>query len=246
MPFYRSMRLEDRSVTRTQRSREPRRSTPHILAILPILLAVACDTPAAKTPDPAPGTVQPAASAPSAGPAKYFPLQTGHIYQYAVEGESGEGVMMTRVTRADAQGGDLQGPRGTKTFQYVPDGVVLATGGTLPVYVLKTPLQVGTKWRGQAGSTVEITEVGAKVEVPAGAYADCIKTVEQRGGDRPMRVATTYCADTGIVQLEAASGLVLERAVLKSYGPPLDLGPDGVRAIPPDENSPAPAPDGAL
>ncbi len=200
-----------------------------------------CPTPAENPTgglDPAP---QPASGNGAAGNAteltRLFPLKDGHIYQYATEGEDGEGMMMTRVTRSDAKGGDLQGPRGTKSFSYMPDGVAQNTGGMTPVYVLKTPLAVGTKWRGQAGSTVEIVEVGAKVTVPAGSYQGCVKTLEQRGGDRPLRVATTYCPDTGIVELEAASGLVMERAVLKSYGPPFDIGPDGVRAIPPEEGA---------
>jgi hypothetical protein len=211
---------------------------------LAFTVVVACSACGPATPvkgGPPPVTSSPTPPpAPAGSVAKFFPLLNGHIYQYVTETDSGEGMMITRVTRADGQSGDLQGPRGTKTFRYVDDGVVLATDSTAAVYVLKTPFAVGTKWRGQAGSTVEIVEVGANVTVPAGTYAGCIKTLEQRGGDRPMRVATTYCPETGIVQLEAASGMVSERAVLKSYGPPLDLGPDGVRAFPPDQKQPAP------
>lgn len=210
-------------------------------AILGTVITVAgCDPKPVTGPQPGPPTppvpTPTAGTSPHAGAATFFPLKPGHIYQYALETDEGQSSMMTRVTRGDGSGGELQGPRGTKTFHYVNDGVVLATGGAGQVYVLKLPLEVGNKWRGQAGSTVEIVETNAAVTVPAGKYAGCIKTVEQRAGDRPMRVATTYCPDTGIVQLEAASGLVMERAVLKSYGPPVDLGPDGVRAIPPDDN----------
>lgn len=209
-------------------------------AIVPALLlaGLACDPPVADSVDPAPPTPAPAGT-PIGDGAMFFPLLAGHIYQYATESDSGEGMMITRVTRGDHNSGDLQGPRGTKTFRYVTDGVVLTTDSTVPVYVLKTPFAVGTKWRGHGGSTVEIVEVGMQVSVPAGKYVGCLKTLEQRGGDRPMRVATTYCPDVGIVQLEAASGMVSERAELKSYGPPMDLGPDGVRTFPPDEPPPA-------
>jgi hypothetical protein len=41
-------------------------------------------------------------------------------------------------------------------------------------------------------------------------------------------VATTFCPDVGIVLLEAASGAAIERAELKSYGPPVEIGPDGL------------------
>jgi hypothetical protein len=214
-----------------------------LTALLLPLTLVHCDPEPAPPVTPQPGAPTPTPAATPTGEAsKYFPLQSGHIYQYVTESDGGQGVMMTRVTRADGKSGDLQGPRGTKTFEYVTDGVVLTTGGA-PIYVLKLPLAVGTKWRGQGGSSVEIVEVGATVTVPAGTYQQCIKTVEQRGGDQPMRVATTYCPDTGIVELEAASGAAMERAVLKSYGPPVDLGPDGLRAIPPPkENAPTPPP----
>ncbi len=212
--------------------------------LFPILVALAgsaCGPAAVST---VPAAPVPSAPPPSAGPtstiAKFFPLLQDHIYQYVTESDGGQGVMMTRVTRADSTSGDLQGPRGTKTFRYVSDGVVLATESTMPIYVLKKPFAVGTEWRGHGGSIVKIVEVGASITVPAGTYEGCIKTLEQRGGDRPMRVTTSYCPEVGIVQLEAASGMVMERAVLKSYGPPLDLGPDGVRTFPPDETPPAP------
>ena len=207
------------------------------LALVALAVApLACEPAPAEHPEPIDSALPAPAPPPVSleGIAKYFPLLKGHIYQYVTQTDDGDGVMMTRVTRADAQSGELSGPQGTKSFQYAADGVVMDAAG-VPIYVLKSPLDVGNKWPGRGGSTVEIVEVNAKVTVAAGVYDGCIKTVEQRGGDIPMRIATTYCPDVGIVVLEAASGMALERAELMSYGPPVDLGPDGVKAIPPPQ-----------
>ena len=54
----------------------------------------------------------------------------------------------------------------------------------------------------------------------------------------------TELPDVGIVELQAASGEAFERLSLKSYGPPVDLGPDGVRMVPPGTDDGAPSTDG--
>lgn len=141
-------------------------------------------------------------------------------------------MLLARVRRDRSEGGSLQMSGGTKRFSYAPDGVVLEREGMMPVYVLKQPLQIGNRWRGEHGGWVAITEVDAQVQVPAGSYRGCVKTVEERGGDQPLRVSTTFCPEVGIVELEAASGAQYEKAVLTSYGPPVDLGPDGIKRIP--------------
>jgi hypothetical protein len=203
---------------------------PRRALLLALILCAACEEPAAYPqggPIEAPLPVSPGgANQPAI--ARWFPLVEGHIYEYEVEGEDGTGRMVTRVTRADDAGGELQGPLGTKAFRYAGDGVVHDNGAATPVYVLKEPLTVGNSWRGDANSTVSIVEIDAAVKVPAGSYRGCIKTLEERGGDAPLRIATTFCPETGIVLLEAASGAAMERVALRSYGPPVDLGPDGV------------------
>jgi hypothetical protein len=37
-----------------------------------------------------------------------------------------------------------------------------------------------------------------------------------------------FCPDVGVVALEVVSGMSLERAELKSYAPPVNIGPSGV------------------
>jgi hypothetical protein len=162
---------------------------------------------------------------------RYFPLVDGMVYNYATLNEVGDqGMLVARVHRVDATHGELRFPRGTKRFEYAPDGVVLhAAGGA--TYVLKAPLEVGASWRGEHGGTTRVVRLDAEADTPAGRFGGCIVTLEERGGDRPMRIGTTFCPEVGVVQLEAAAGANLERAVLKSYASPLKLGPDGVDRV---------------
>jgi hypothetical protein len=193
------------------------------------LASVGCSTPSPEFAETPTAMVSPTSGTPLE---QLFPLIDEHMYHYATESDDGQGMLVARVQRDRADGGSLEMSGGTKRFGYKPDGIVLERTGMMPVYVLKQPLSVGTKWRGEHGGWVEVAEVSAVVNVPAGTYQGCVKTVEQRGGDMPLRVATTFCPDIGIVVLEAASGGAFERAVLKSYGPPVELGPDGITKLP--------------
>ncbi|MEM1032026.1 MAG: hypothetical protein AAGN82_16880 [Myxococcota bacterium] len=162
---------------------------------------------------------------------RFFPLREGHIHSYRLEtGEGQAGVVTIKSRRLDAQSGALQMPSGRRDFTYDADGIRLGAGGP---YFLRWPLAEGQSWRGDRGATVTIAAVGATVDVPAGTYRDCVKTIERRGGDRPVQIDTTICPDVGIVILQAASGTAYERLTLQSYAPPVDLGPDGLRVLPP-------------
>jgi hypothetical protein len=52
-------------------------------------------------------------------------------------------------------------------------------------------------------------------------------TIEERGGDVRATYTTTFCPDVGIVLLEVDAGMQSERAELRSYGPPVFIGPPG-------------------
>jgi hypothetical protein len=181
--------------------------------------------------DPTAGNAEAATFASGTPLERLFPLVDQAVYQYVLETDDGQDVLLGRVARTGANRGTLHLPGGTKLFEYAPEGVKLVSAEWGPVYVLKQPLSLGQSWRGEHGGTVEVIAVDAAVDVPAGHYEGCVQTLETRGGDRPLRVATTFCPDTGIVLLEAAAGAALERAALKSYGPPVAIGPDGVRRI---------------
>ncbi|MFS8071125.1 MAG: hypothetical protein ACMG6S_32550 [Byssovorax sp.] len=159
---------------------------------------------------------------------RFFPLVDGMIYHYVTENEMGEaGLLITRAGRTSERGGQLHFPTGSKRFEYVADGVTVLVDGN-PTYVLKQPLAVGATWRGEHGGTTRVLSIAASVEVPQGHFDGCVQTLEERLGDRPVRYATTFCPGVGVVMLEAASGASLERASLKSYAAPIDVGLGGV------------------
>lgn len=201
------------------------------------LLAIACVVGLLPACASAPGT-PPGWLAPSDGAKKdlasgtalerYFPLVDGMLYHYVTENEMGEaGLLIARAGRTSERGGQLHFPTGSKRFEYVPDGITVLVDGN-PTYVLKQPLAVGATWRGEHGGTTRVLSITASVEVPQGHFEGCVQTLEERLGDRPVRYATTFCPGVGVVMLEAASGASLERASLKSYAAPFDVGLDGV------------------
>lgn len=162
----------------------------------------------------------------------FFPLVDGMVYTYTTMNEVGEeGMLVARVFRADKARGELRFPSGARRFEYVADGVKVTTRDGAG-YVLKAPLQVGTQWRGEHGGLTQIFAVDARVETPAGPFTGCVTTREERLGDRPVRYATTFCPQVGVVMLEVATGANYERATLKSYAAPLQMKPDGVERIP--------------
>jgi hypothetical protein len=200
-------------------------------ALLVMALASGCGSDPKADPD-VPATRKPPAPTSGTPLELLFPLMDGYTYTYVAETVHGEEDLLARATRIGPFRGSLHFPSGTKDFEYRPDGVVLYSREWGPVYVLKMPIQKGNQWKGEHGGMVEIIDVDAPVDVPAGRFDGCVKTLETRGGDRPVKVQTTYCPGRGIVELAAASGRDMERAVLKSYGPPVDIGPDGIRRLP--------------
>ncbi len=159
---------------------------------------------------------------------RYFPLVARNVYQYDVEGGDGaSGTMTVRAGRSDATHGELHVPSGVRSFEYREDRVVVATASGVSATVLALPIAVGSEWRGEHGRVV-VRAVELSVELPAGSQAGCIETLESRGGDVPIAIATTYCPGVGMVRLEATSGERTERITLRSYGPPVELGPDGL------------------
>ena len=171
---------------------------------------------------PPPGAVGASSGSPIE---RFFPLVDGHVYQYVTSGETGEqGVIVARVRRASAQQGELWLPSGVKRFSYGPDGVALEGRA----FVLREPLAVGASWPGEHGGTARVVAAPVSAEVPAGRFDGCVQILEERLGDRPVRYLSTFCPGVGLVSLEASGGASYEKAELKSYGPPVQIGPDGL------------------
>jgi hypothetical protein len=149
----------------------------------------------------------------------YFPLEEGKIYAYAVivDDSPDQGMTVFEVHRSDPAHGKLvaKGSKATKHFVYSPDGVARDTG----VFILKTPIEVGTSWPGEHGGTTRITSIDASVKVMAGSYSSCVQTTEDGGRVGTAKSwVTTYCPGVGIVLLEVKGEGRIE---LKSYAAPV-------------------------
>lgn len=164
---------------------------------------------------------------------RLFPLVDGMVYTYATLNETGDGgLLIARVHRTDARRGELRFASGAKMFEFAADGIRIPDRAGEGTYILKMPLSVGTVWRGEHGGESRVLNVSASADTPAGHFDDCVQTLEERKGDRPVRYATTFCPGVGVVLLEAAAGASFERASLKTYAPPLRMKDDGSERMP--------------
>lgn len=162
---------------------------------------------------------------------RFLPLVGGHVYQYAIDTEIGaRGLLPVKIERVDERHGAWLLPGGGNVFEYRDDGIV-TDGDQGPTYVLKAPLAVGKRWPGGRRSTIEVKQMDRTVRVPAGEWSGCIVTEEVRGGDVPLRITATFCPEVGMVERRVVSGDKEERLTLKSFGPPVELGPDGLRVL---------------
>lgn len=198
---------------RTTLRRTPRSSAiAHGGLILTLFAALGCGAGEAA---PARGPDVGAASDRGASP--YFPLEDGKIYHY-VTSEAGEtGMLVAKVHRSDATRGELRTSSGAKRFVLAPDGVRYEGGP----YLLKEPVEVGASWPGEHDGTTVVEATDLSVEVEAGRYASCVRTVEEGGRVPGARYEATYCPGVGMVLLVVTAGDVEARVELKSYGMPV-------------------------
>lgn len=167
---------------------------------------------------------------------RYFPLKHGTLYHYRTEtlreGPVDDGMLMMKVHRASATRGELRRPAGNQIFEFTSQGIATTTKVGSPAFLLKLPIDPSTTWVGPHGGKTRFVETGLAVATQAGSFSGCVTTLEERGGDTPIRVQTTLCPDVGIAKLEVQSGGVVERAELVYFGPPFDIGPDGTQRVP--------------
>jgi hypothetical protein len=152
---------------------------------------------------------------------QYLPLVDGTVYTYETSSEeTGEqGVLMLHVVRPRPERAELVVAGRPQLLELGPDGARYATGG----YLLRQPLFVGAQYQGSFG-TVRVTSTDQRLTTPAGSFEHCIETIEE---NRAKRARTVFCRDVGMVLLEVeglgSETLGLERAVLRSHGPRVDL-----------------------
>jgi len=212
----------------------PRRLAASTFAALALTLASACAStpePAATKPGQGPEANAPLSAAEQGDLGRLFPFPNGHVYAYRVTTETGETRSLTvRTVRVSPGRGELHPMAArVRSFDVTADGVRLAPPDK--GWVLKAPLEIGATFAGEHGGKTTVTAVGHTQSAAGETFQGCVTTVEQRGGDRPLSFESVFCPDVGLVRLEASSGSSTELAELESRGPPVDLGPDGVKAI---------------
>ncbi len=167
-----------------------------------------------------------AAPASASGLERFLPLTDKYIYTYeTVRDDTRERDMfMVRVRRRDASTAELITGARIRSLIVEPDAIRRREGG----YLLRAPLQVGATWAGDNGGQTRVVDTSATVDVPAGKFQGCVRTVEELAAGAKGRITTSYCPDVGIAQMiieEPADGeMVVQRVSLHSYGPPVDLG----------------------
>jgi hypothetical protein len=182
------------------------------------VLALACGSAPPPTERPAS-----ASGAPAGSVERYLPLRADTVLAFETwsENTNERGVLMMHVRRPRAGLVELDVGGRVQRLHVEPQGVRLATGG----WLLKAPLEPGARFKGQFGE-VEVSDVAASVEVPAGRFSGCVQTIEQStSGQR--KVTTVFCPDVGITLLEvegsAGDDYDRERAALRSHGPRVDV-----------------------
>lgn len=161
---------------------------------------------------------------------RYLPLEDGTVFSYDTHSEhdNAHGVLIVQVSRPRPGRIDLRMGSRTERLQLVPDGISYVEGG----YLLKAPLTKGSTWRSRSG-TVRVEATDETVTVPAGSFPGCLRTVEEnRDAALSRTVSQVYCPHVGLVSVQVegmtAEGPNRETAVLRSFGPRVDVTTENV------------------
>jgi hypothetical protein len=150
---------------------------------------------------------------------RYFPLRAGYTWTYTEQVVTpSQTVLLQRqvtltvqyshnnehVAHWNFQSGVTALPN--MRYRLVEDGVQQAqltndTRYTPFVYLLKTPLLVGTTWQALQGATVSVAAVGVVCTVPAGTFQQCVETLQEVEPTPDSRLTTRLCfaPDVGLV-----------------------------------------------
>ena len=132
---------------------------------------------------------------------RLYPMRVGSVWTYDVD--TGEGLPVLAITRVVAQRESLvEVSSGGEPIMYEQraDGLYRTD---LESYVLKAPIQKGTRWELRQGASAEITDVQKTVVAPAGDFSGCVEVTES-GGASQKRVRTVFCPDVGPVEIESS------------------------------------------
>ena len=152
-------------------------------------------------------------------PQRYFPIRAGYTWTYVERVTTPLQVVLLqrRVTLTvqhshqdehvaywHFQSGATVLPN--VRYRLVKDGIQQAqltddTRYTPFVYLLKTPLVVGTMWQALHGATIRIAAVGVSCTVPAGEFSQCVETLQESEPTPENRMTTQlrFALDIGVV-----------------------------------------------
>lgn len=133
-------------------------------------------------------------------------MRPGSVWTYDVD--TGEGLPVLAITRVVARREDrveVSSGGAPLSYEVRPEGLYRAD---LETYVLRTPIQKGTRWEGRDGASVEITDVQKMVVAPAGDFSGCVEVTES-GGQNEKLVRTVFCPDVGPVEIESSLQIAL-------------------------------------
>jgi hypothetical protein len=140
------------------------------------------------------------------------------VYAYVTKGEASM-LNVLHVARKEPGKGSLRASNSERIFLIQADTIKRVGGGT----VLKMPVALGTAFTGDHGGATTIEEVDVTIEVPAGRYTGCIRTLEKPSAVYTATTKTTFCPNVGIVRLEVQGADRTEAMELQSYGDPVKI-----------------------
>lgn len=135
----------------------------------------------------------------------YYPLAVGNCWTYATSFHGQPQADLTICIQGREKGFFIDDRPAPSRLKFAPDG--LRDGGVR--YLLKTPLEPGTRWMSVADvrtvERYEILAVDEDVRVPAGHFRDCVVVrMEVRMDDQHvMRNLMTFAPGVGIVEIRA-------------------------------------------
>ena len=153
---------------------------------------------------------------------RYLPLENDTVFSYEtyIEETNERGIAVFEIKRPRAELAELSlAGQVRKRYYFEPAGVRSSHGG----YLLKAPLSLGAEWTGDDGK-VKVTGVNQSVDVPAGKFSGCLRTVEDaKLGAATRKTTTVFCPGVGItvleIEAEQEGTSVLQRLTLKAFGP---------------------------
>jgi hypothetical protein len=163
-----------------------------------------------------------APTAPITALTRFAPFENNTVFSYEtyIEDSNEHGILVFEISRPRPELAELSvAGQVRKRYYFEPGGVRSAQGG----YLLKSPLGANAEWQGDDGK-VKVTAVDQSIDVPAGKFSGCIRTVEEAKLAAATRTTTTvFCPGVGITTLqiegEQEGTSVLQRLTLKSFGP---------------------------